>query len=194
MSSKAILQHARDKLLADIAATQQVFAMLDYHFVNAVRILDKCRGRVVFTGVGKSGHVARKVASTFASLGKPAHFVHAAEASHGDLGMIARGDIVVAISNSGETKELAPLLDFCALFTIPVIAITSTITSTLAQKATAVLCHGVLKDVAFGAPMASTIASMAIGDALAACVTAQIGMTFNNFQEFHPAGSLGEAK
>ena len=150
-------------------------------------------GRIITTNVGKTGHVCKKVAATLASTGTPAQFVHATEASHGDLGMVTRNDLVIAISTSGETKELADIIAHTRRFDIPLVAITRNPASTLGQAADYVLQ---IPDVEEGcinnqAPMASTTHAMALGDALANQIMARRGFTKENFKQFHPGGKLG---
>lgn len=162
-------------------------------FQAAAEVLAATRGRVIVTGMGKSGHIARKVASTLASTGTPAHFVHAAEASHGDLGMIARNDTVLAFSNSGETAELSDLLAYVRRFRIPLVAVTGVATSTLAVTADAAI---VLPDVPEAcpiglAPTLSTTLAIAAGDALAAVLLQRNGFTAEDFRGLHPGGRLG---
>jgi arabinose-5-phosphate isomerase len=129
------LDVARDVLATEAAGLSALSAALDDGFSRAVAVLAGCAGRVVVTGMGKSGHIARKVAATLASTGTPAQFVHPAEASHGDLGMVVRGDVVLALSNSGETAELADLIEHAHRFGLPIVAITGNPRSTLAQAA-----------------------------------------------------------
>jgi arabinose-5-phosphate isomerase len=165
-------------------------------FVEAVAVLSGISGRVVVTGIGKSGHVARKVAATFASTGTPALFVHPAEASHGDLGMLMAGDAVLALSNSGETAELADIVAHARRFGLKLIAITSTAGSTLARTSDVVL---LLPQVAEACPMGlapttSTTMQIALGDALAVALLTRRGFTATDFRRFHPGGKLGEAK
>ncbi len=162
-------------------------------FQAAADVLAATQGRVIVTGMGKSGHIARKVASTLASTGTPAYFVHAAEASHGDLGMIAPNDTVLAFSNSGETAELSDLLAYVRRFRIPLVAITSIATSTLATTADAAI---VLPDVPEAcpiglAPTVSTTLAIAAGDALAAVLLERGGFTAEDFRGLHPGGRLG---
>ena len=164
-------------------------------FGNAVRCLLDVSGRVIVTGIGKSGHVARKIAATFASTGAPSSFVHAGEASHGDLGMIRPGDAIVALSRSGETEELHDIIGYARRFAIPIIAMTARENSALARNADFPL---VLPDApeACGethAPTTSTTMMMALGDALAVCLLRARGFTATDFQGFHPGGSLGAA-
>jgi arabinose-5-phosphate isomerase len=162
-------------------------------FGAACEILLAAKGRVIVTGIGKSGHVARKIAATFASTGTPAHFVHPAEASHGDLGAMAQGDAVLALSNSGETAELADLIAYTRRFRIPLIAITGRSESTLARQADLVM---VLPDEAEACltgyvPTTSTVLMMALGDALALALMEHRRFTPEHFRTFHPGGRLG---
>lgn len=162
-------------------------------FFAAFETIKAAAGRVVVTGMGKSGHIARKLAATLASTGCPAVFVHPAEASHGDLGMIGEEDCVIALSNSGETPELRDVLGYCGRFDIPLIAITSGGESTLAKAADIVLqLPGVPE--ACGetrAPTTSTTMSLALGDALAVALLTERGFTKDDFKTFHPGGKLG---
>jgi len=162
-------------------------------FADAVEILAGIRGRVIITGVGKSGHIGSKIAATLASTGTPAFFVHPSEANHGDLGMIARDDAIVAISWSGETAELKGIVGYARRFTIPLIALTSGETSALARESDVVLklpkaaeaCpHGL-------APTTSTLLQLAMGDALAIALLEARGFTPDHFRTFHPGGQLG---
>ncbi len=163
-------------------------------FAEVVRLIHDLSGRVILTGMGKSGHVARKVAATLASTGTPAFFVHPAEASHGDLGMIQRGDAVIMISNSGETPELAAIIDYTKKRGIPLIAITSRADSTLARHATHLLLLPESREACpIGlAPTTSTTMQMALGDALAATLLRLRGFTARDFRDFHPGGNLGD--
>ncbi|MCC6002352.1 MAG: KpsF/GutQ family sugar-phosphate isomerase [Pararhodobacter sp.] len=168
-------------------------AELGDSFVRAVDAILLTEGRLIVAGIGKSGHVGRKIAATFASTGTPAHFVHAAEASHGDLGMIASRDCCILLSNSGETRELGDLISYTRRFAIPLIALTRVAGSTLATKADIVL---LLPDApeacAIGmAPTTSPTASLAKGDALAVAVMRRRGFDPENFRLFHPGGKLG---
>ena len=151
------------------------------------------RGRVVVSGLGKSGHVANKIAATLASTGTPAFFLHAAEASHGDLGMVTRGDVVLAISNSGETAEMLALLPHLRRLGVPVIAMTGNAASTLARAATVHLDVSVSEEACplNLAPTASTTAALAMGDALATALLEARGFTSEDFARSHPGGALG---
>jgi arabinose-5-phosphate isomerase len=162
-------------------------------FAEAVRVMLECSGRVVVTGIGKSGHVARKIAATFASTGTPSFFVHPAEASHGDLGMVTDGDIVLALSNSGEADELVSLLPALKRLDITLIAMTGKPESTLAKHADIVLSSAVDQEACplNLAPTASTTAQMALGDALAVALLDLRGFKEEDFARSHPGGSLG---
>jgi arabinose-5-phosphate isomerase len=162
-------------------------------FVDSVDTLFAARGRIICTGMGKSGHVARKMAATFASTGSPAFFVHPAEASHGDLGMVTEGDVIVALSKSGETREFADILAYAKRFHIPLIGITAQPGSALGQAADIVLK---LADAAeataeVNAPTTSTTLQIALGDALAVALLERRGFKPTDFHIFHPGGKLG---
>lgn len=162
-------------------------------FSAAVDALKNARGRVIVTGIGKSGHVGQKLAATFASTGTPAFFVHPSEASHGDLGMITRDDVILALSWSGETVELKNILTFSRRFAVPLIAITSRRESALGRSADTVLELPRIKEACpHGlAPTTSTTIQLAIGDALAIALLEVKGFTAHDFKDFHPGGSLG---
>jgi arabinose-5-phosphate isomerase len=150
-------------------------------------------GRVIVSGVGKSGHVARKVAATLASIGQPAYFVHATEASHGDLGKLVKGDVVLAFSHSGETPELFDLIRFCQRLDLLLIGVTAEAESALARHAGIAIVYPPVDEVCvFGrAPTTSAILMMSIGDALAVCLSRLLGTTEDDFGQLHPGGSLG---
>jgi arabinose-5-phosphate isomerase len=158
-----------------------------------LNLIEKTSGRVIVTGMGKSGHIARKIAATLASTGQPAFFVHPAEASHGDLGMITPQDVVLALSNSGETPELSNLIQYASRFSIPLIAITSGKDSLLAQAASVILLLPNMREACpMGlAPTTSTTAMMALGDTLAITLLRQRGFSDQDFQTLHPGGKLG---
>jgi arabinose-5-phosphate isomerase len=162
-------------------------------FVSAVEAMAAAKGRVILTGVGKSGHVARKIASTLASTGEPALFVHATEAAHGDLGMIGVEDVVVALSKSGETRELAQVIAYAKRFRIPLVAITAQADSTLGHAADIVLCLPEAPEAAqpLDAPTTSTTLQMALGDALAVALLERRGFTADHFGVLHPGGKIG---
>jgi len=162
-------------------------------FIEACRLMLACRGRVVVTGMGKSGHIAGKIAATLASTGTPAFFVHPGEASHGDLGMITATDVVLALSNSGETGELVTILPLIKRLDVPLIAMTGNPQSTLSLAATANINVSVEKEACpLGlAPTASTTAALAMGDALAVALLESRGFTEEDFARSHPGGALG---
>jgi arabinose-5-phosphate isomerase len=187
------LELARDVLQIEAAAVQALAARLDDRFTRAVELLLHCKGRVVVSGIGKSGHIARKIAATLASTGTPAIFVHAAEAAHGDLGMITRDDVLVALSYSGEGDELLTMLPVAKREGTPLIAMTGNATSSLARLADVHLDVRVDKEACplNLAPTSSTTAMLALGDALAvACLDAR-GFGPDDFARSHPAGALG---
>ena len=168
---------------------------LDQRFVDAAECIARVKGRTILAGVGKSGHVARKIAATLASTGTPAQFVHPTEASHGDLGMITTDDAVLALSRSGETRELADLVGYCRRFGIPLIAMTANPQSMLGRAADHIL---LLPDApeacsATQAPTTSTTLQIAFGDALSIALLERRGFTASDFGAFHPGGSLGAA-
>jgi arabinose-5-phosphate isomerase len=168
-------------------------ATLDGAFGRAVDCLAAATGRIVVSGMGKSGHVSRKIAATLASTGTPALFVHPAEASHGDLGMIVAGDAVLALSNSGETAELADLVAHARRFALPLVAITARSDSTLANAAdVSLLLPPAAEACPMGlAPTTSTTMQIALGDALAVALLTRRGFTAADFRQFHPGGRLG---
>jgi len=164
------------------------------NFDQALEMSTAAEGRVIVTGMGKSGHVGKKIAATFASTGTPAFFVHPAEASHGDMGMIVRGDIVLALSNSGEAKELNDLIEYTRRFAIPLIGITSRPGSTLAARADIALLLPPCPEACPNglAPTTSTTLTMALGDALAITLLEKKGFTAKDFKVYHPGGKLGQ--
>jgi arabinose-5-phosphate isomerase len=194
IDAEATLARARDVLAIEAKAIGDVAARLGDAFVRAVECILDCRGRVVVCGIGKSGHVGRKLAATLASTGTPAFFVHATEAMHGDLGMIASHDVVVMISNSGETDELVSLIPHVKRAGAPVIAITGNEHSALAQAASIHLDARVSNEACpLGlAPTASTTAAQALGDALAIVLLDARGFSAQDFLRSHPAGALGK--
>lgn len=190
---KRALALGRDVLATEAAAISALSNRLGAAFLAAARALFECRGRVVVTGIGKSGHIARKIAATLASTGTPAFFVHAAEASHGDLGMIAVEDVVLLLSNSGETDELVALLPHLKRQGARLIALTGNEQSSLALAADVHLDASVDAEACpLGlAPTASTTAALALGDALALTLLDARGFSVEDFARAHPGGSLG---
>ncbi len=194
---KDALETARTAILAERDGLSLLADGLDRRFVHAIEKLEhalKSGGRVIVTGMGKSGHVARKIAATMASTGSPAQYVHPGEASHGDLGMITERDAVIAMSNSGEAPELSDIIAYTRRFAIPLIGITSKSSSTLAQHSDIVL---LLPDAPEAcpnglAPTTSTTTTMALGDALAVTLLERRGLTPEQYRVFHPGGKLGQ--
>lgn len=187
------LERARRVLGLEAEALARLRDGLDHHFVAAVGLLADTKGRIVVSGMGKSGHIATKIAATMASTGAPAMFVHPAEASHGDLGMITSDDALILLSNSGETAELADLIQFAKRRQIPLVAIVGRAKSTLAEAASVAL---VLPDAPEAcplglAPTTSTTMMLALGDALAVALLERRGFTAEDFQAYHPGGKLG---
>lgn len=187
------IQHGKRVLEIEARAIAGLVDRLDYRFTDAVDLLYRCAGKVVVSGMGKSGLIGQKIASTLASTGTPAFFVHPAEGVHGDLGMLARRDVFIAISNSGETEEVLKLLPFVKRLSIPVIALTGKVQSTLAKNSEVVLDVSVREEACpMGlAPTASTTAALAMGDALAIALLEKRGFKEEDFAQFHPGGTLG---
>ncbi len=187
------LEAARRVLALEAEALGQLAATLDDRFTQAVALLAGATGRLVVSGMGKSGHVGRKIAATLASTGTPSLFVHPAEASHGDLGMIVAGDAVLALSNSGETAELADLVAHTRRFGLPLVCITGRADSTLARAADVALTLPPAPEACpMGlAPTTSTTMQLALGDAIAVALLTRRGFTAADFRTFHPGGKLG---
>ena len=183
----------RRVLAAEAEALRAQAQALGESFVRAVDLLNAAKGRIICTGMGKSGHVARKIAATFASTGSAALFVHPAEASHGDLGMITADDVIVALSKSGEARELADILAYAKRFGIPLIALTAAPESALGRAADAVLQLADTGEATaeVNAPTTSTTLQMALGDALAVALLERRGFRPQDFQVFHPGGKIG---
>jgi arabinose-5-phosphate isomerase len=184
---------ARAALEAEGRALLDFAARTDGALTAAIRAIDAARGPLIVAGIGKSGHIARKIASTFSSLGRPAIFLHAAEASHGDLGLVQAGSVVLVLSHSGETTELSDLLAYCAHHGIDIIALTARASSTLARAAKIAITYGTVQEVCPNglAPTTSTTLALAIGDALAVGLAALRGAAAEDFRRYHPGGKLG---
>ncbi len=188
---------AKRALMTETEGMQQLIAAIDGALgdalAQAVDRIRSARGRVVLTGMGKSGHIARKITATLASTGTPASFVHPAEASHGDLGMITPDDVIIMISNSGESPELRDILTYSRRFAVPLIAITSVPASTLGKEADIVLPLPRAKEACPNglAPTTSTLLQLALGDALAIALLEDKGFSAHDFRKFHPGGKLG---
>ncbi len=193
MSDSDAVAAGRRVLSAEAQALTLQASLLDGRFAQAVDLLFAAKGRIICTGIGKSGHVARKIAATFASTGAPASFVHAAEASHGDLGAIGAGDVVLALSKTGESRELADVIGYAKRFGLPLIAMTAAPDSALGRAADAVLEIANAPEAAdtLNAPTTSTTLQMALGDALAVAVLERRGFTPADFGRLHPGGKLG---
>ena len=188
---------ARRALVIETEGMQQLIEALEGPlgdaFAKSVQVIRQARGRVVMTGMGKSGHIARKIAATLASTGTPASFVHPAEASHGDLGMITPEDVIIMISNSGESPELRDILTYSRRFSVPLIAITSVPNSSLGKEADIVLPLPRAREACPNglAPTTSTLLQLALGDALAMALLEDKGFSALDFRKFHPGGKLG---
>ncbi len=180
-------------LATEISGLESLSTGLGRPFAEAVNTILGAKGRVIVTGMGKSGHVGRKIAATLASTGTPAFFVHPSEASHGDLGMVTRQDCVLALSNSGGTAELADIIAYCRRFSMPIIAITGGARSPLAEQATVTLLLPQTQEACpMGlAPTTSTTMTMALGDALAIALLERRGFSSDDYKVFHPGGTLG---
>ncbi len=187
------LAEGRRVLEIEARAVQVLIDRLDEKFIKAVDLLVQCKGKVVVSGMGKSGHVGQKIAATFASTGTSSFFLHPAEGVHGDLGMLGRRDALVAISNSGETQELLQLLPYVKRSGIPIIGLTGRMNSTLAKNADVALDVSVEEEACpMGlAPTASTTATLALGDALAVALLQKREFKEEDFARFHPGGTLG---
>lgn len=193
MSESADIDIAKQTINREIEALKVMENELDSTFPQALDVLQNTKGRVLVTGMGKSGHIGRKMAATFASTGTVSFFLHPSEASHGDLGAISNDDTVIAISNSGESKELADILVYCRRFSIPVIAITKNPDSSLGKNSDIVLRLPENREACpLGlAPMSSTTATLVMGDILAAALMVRKGFTEADFKLRHPGGKLG---
>lgn len=193
MNTDAIKRQGCRVLTLEAEAITNLIGRIDEQFVHACQLLLHCTGRIVVIGMGKSGHIGGKIAATLASTGSPAFFVHPGEASHGDLGMITRQDVVMALSNSGETAEILTLLPLLKRLQVPLVSLTGKPLSTLAQAATVNLHVGVEQEACplDLAPTASTTAALAMGDALAVALLEQRGFTAQDFALSHPGGALG---
>jgi arabinose-5-phosphate isomerase len=192
-ASSSFEQLGREVIQLEAEALQTLATRVDGQFAEACRLVLSCQGRVIVTGMGKSGHIGGKIAATLASTGTPSFFVHPGEASHGDLGMIMPADVVLAISNSGETAEILTILPIIKRMGVKLIALLGNTNSSLARQADAILYAGVEKEACPHnlAPTASTTAALALGDALAVTLLKSRGFTREDFARAHPAGSLG---
>ena len=189
----ASVLEGRRVLEVEARAVQDLISRLDERFARAVNFLYECQGKVVISGMGKSGLIGQKIAATLASTGTPSFFLHPAEGVHGDLGMLAKQDALIAISNSGETQEVLQLLPFVKRLNVPVVALTGVATSSLAKNSDVTLDISVHEEACpMGlAPTASTTATLAMGDALAVALLQKRGFKQDDFAQFHPGGALG---
>ena len=194
MKKNAIIQTGKEVLEIEAKAVAALVPRLDEHFVRAVDLLSKIKSRVIVTGMGKSGIIGRKIAATLASCGTPALFIHPAEAGHGDLGMILKDDVILAISYSGETKEISDLLDFIKRIGVKLIAITGNRKSRIAKYSDIVLDAKVEREAGPKdmVPKASSTAALALGDALAIALMKKKGFGEEDYAFFHPKGQLGK--
>lgn len=192
--SGSIIDIAKKVLTIEADAVIALKEKLDHEFEKAVDVIFNSKGRVIVTGMGKSGLVGKKIAATLSSTGTPAFFMHPGEAGHGDLGMVTSDDVVIALSNSGETEELLRLLPFLERFDVRLIALSGNTKSTLAKAADASLDVSVIEEAcSLGiVPTASTTAAMAMGDAIAVALLTKRGFKMEDFASFHPGGSLGK--
>ncbi|MGI5838213.1 MAG: KpsF/GutQ family sugar-phosphate isomerase [bacterium] len=189
-----ILAQGKMVLTAEADALQDLAANLTGDFAAAVRLLSECRGKVAVTGIGKSGHIGKKIAASLASTGTPSFFLHAAESLHGDLGMLTSDDVVIAVSHSGETPEMLRMLPYLADTGIPLISLTGKTGSSLGRACRVNLVTGVREEAdPLGlAPTCSTTAALALGDALVVAVSVRKGFTREEFAFRHPGGTLGQ--
>lgn len=191
---KSITDLAKEVLKIEAHSILRLEHNIGQDFEKAIDILYACKGRVIVTGMGKSGLIGKKIAATLSSTGTPSYFLHPAESTHGDSGIITRDDVIIAISNSGETQELLNLLPLIKRFGVPMIAMTGGMNSTLAKTSEVAIDISVEKEACplNKAPTASTTATLAMGDALAVCLLEKRGFTEDDFLVFHPGGALGK--
>ncbi len=193
MTNIKLLNQAKETLSIEASSIQDLKNSLGEDFLKAIDIIYNMEGRLIVTGIGKSGHIARKISATLASTGTPSFFIHPSEASHGDLGMITKDDVVLMLSNSGKTEELYNTINYCKRFDIPIIAITANKESTLSKSSKVLLLLPKFQEACpLGlAPTTSTTMQLALGDALATTLLKKRGFSSGNFGTFHPGGSLG---
>ncbi|MBW6511808.1 MAG: KpsF/GutQ family sugar-phosphate isomerase [Desulfuromonadaceae bacterium] len=189
-----MIETAQKVLRTEAEAIQALIERIDDRFIQAVKMILACHGRVVITGMGKSGHICQKIAATMSSTGTPTLFLHPAEGMHGDLGMLAKGDVVIAVSNSGETEEITRILPIIKRMGLPLLAMSGNPHSTLARAGDVFLDISIKEEACpLGlAPTASTTATLAMGDALAVTLLIERGFKAEDFAMFHPGGALGK--
>lgn len=193
MSENKDIIAAKETINKEIEALRVMESMLDDTLSQALDLMENCKGRVIVTGMGKSGHIARKIAATLASTGTPSFFIHPGEASHGDLGMVTKNDVVIAISNGGESKELSDILTYCKRYAIPLIAMTKNPNSSLGKSSDLLLAlpnSGEACPLGL-APTSSTTATLVMGDILAVALMERRGFSANDYKQRHPGGKLG---
>ena len=193
METEAICQLGRSVIEIEARMIADLVQRIDHHFAKACQYLHHCTGRIAVMGVGKSGHISKKIAATFSSTGSPAFFIHPSEAKHGDIGMLTQNDVILAISNSGESEEIVSILPFIKRLNVPLIALTGKPHSSLAKAATVHIDVSVKQEACpLGlAPTSSTTAALVMGDALAMALLDKRGFTENDFALSHPGGALG---
>lgn len=194
IATKNITELAKEVLEIEAHSILRMKNSINGEFEKAIELLYSCKGRVIVTGMGKSGLIGKKIAATLSSTGTPSYFLHPAESTHGDSGIITKDDVIIAISNSGETQELLNLLPLIKRFGVSMIAMTGGLNSTLAKTSDVVLDISVEKEACplNKAPTASTTVTLALGDALAVCLLEKRGFTEEDFLTFHPGGALGK--
>jgi len=189
---KSYINSAIKTINTEIEGLTSLLDFFDENYIKAVDLILNCKGRIVFSGMGKSGHIANKIAASFASTGTPSFFIHPGEASHGDLGMITSDDVVILLSNSGETKELKDIIYYCRRFDIPIIGIIRRLESELTKTSTIALVLPLIPEAnSINAPTTSTTMMLALGDALAVSLIEAKGFSSEKFGTFHPGGKLG---
>lgn len=194
MQTRSINDLAKEVLDIEAHSILKLKSCINESFEHAIELLYSCKGRVIVTGMGKSGLIGKKIAATLSSTGTPSYFLHPAESTHGDSGIITREDVIIAISNSGETQELLNLLPLLKRFGVPIIGLTGNLSSTLARTSDVILDISVEREACplNKAPTASTTVTLAMGDALAVCLLEKRGFTEEDFLIFHPGGALGK--
>ncbi|MBU6338820.1 MAG: KpsF/GutQ family sugar-phosphate isomerase [Rickettsiales bacterium] len=191
---KSYIESARRTIETEIEGLNSLFSCFDENYIKAIDLILNCKGRVILSGMGKSGHVANKIAATLASTGTPAFFIHPGEASHGDLGMITKDDVVILLSNSGETKELKDIIFYCRRFEIPIIGMVRRAESELVNSSTIAFVLSKIPEAnKVNAPTTSTTMMLALGDAIAVSLIEAKGFNDEHFGVFHPGGKLGAA-
>lgn len=192
--NNALIESAKKTINIEIEGLNSLINFLDDKYVAALELIISCQGRVILSGMGKSGHIAKKISATLASTGTPSFFIHPAEASHGDLGMITKNDIVILLSNSGETKELKDIIYYCKRHEIPIIGISRKSKSELENMSTIALTIPDIKETnTVNAPTTSTTMMLVLGDCIATSLLEAKGFNQENFHTFHPGGKLGSA-